>query len=125
MNFIKTNPNPEGKKTGDCVVRALALAEDRRWLDVYDALCKIGRVLHDMPNNKKVYEEYLLQKGWTKQRMPRHPNGKRYKLRELADEKNQEVFVANVVSHVATVKRGNLLDTWDCGSKCVGNYYTK
>lgn len=125
MNFIKTNPNPSGKKTGDCVVRALALAEDKRWLDVYDALCKLGRELHEMPNNKKTYETYLLKRGWRKQRMPKHPTGKRYQLRELANEKNNQIFVACVVKHLATVKNGELLDTWDCGAKCVGNYFTK
>ena len=124
MNFIKTNPHPAGKKTGDCVVRALAIAEDKKWLDVYDSLYKIGRELHEMPNSRKTYEAYLVSRGWTKQKMPKHPSGKRYKLRELADEK-KGTLVISVVHHLATVRDGNLLDTWDCSRKCVGNYFTK
>jgi hypothetical protein len=125
MNFIKTNPHPAGKKTGDCVVRSLVIAEDKKWLDVYDSLCKIGRDLFEMPNNKKTYETYLTNNGWTKQKMPKHPNGKRYQLRELADERKGEVLVISVARHLATVKSGNLHDTWDCGRKCVGNYFTR
>ncbi len=123
MNFIKTNPHPAGKKTGDCVVRALAIAEDKRWLDVYDALCKLGRKLHEMPNSRKTYEAYLVKRGWVKQKMPKHPNGKRYKLRELADENPRGVVIASVVHHLAAIKDGNLMDTWNCGNKCVGNYF--
>lgn len=125
MEFIKTNPHPAGKKTGDCVVRALAIAENKKWIDVYDALCALGRKMAEMPNSKGVYESFLIQNGWTKQKMPKHPNGKRYKLRELADERPNETIVASVVHHLATVRDGKLLDTWDCGRKCVGNYFTK
>lgn len=125
MNFIKTNPHPAGKKTGDCVVRALALAEDKNWLDVYDRLCSIGRTTFEMPNNKKTYEAYLAEHGWTKQRMPKHASGRRYTLRQLADENSTGTIVVSIARHIATVKDGNLLDTWDCSRKCVGNYFTK
>lgn len=125
MQFIKTNPHPAGKKTGDCVVRALAIAEDKKWLDVYDELCKEGRKLYDMPNMKNTFETYLTARGWTKQRMPKHANGKRYTLQQLADEKPKGTLIISVAKHLATVKDGNLLDTWNCGRKCVGNYYTK
>lgn len=125
MNFIKSNPHPAGKKTGDCVVRALAIAEDKKWLDVYDALRKLGRKIHDMPNMKRTYEMYLLNQGWQKQRMPKFLNGRRYTLRQLADEKNQGTFVVSVAKHLATIKDGNLYDTWDCSRNCVGNYYSK
>lgn len=125
MEFIKTNPHPAGKKTGDCVVRALAIAEDKKWLDVYDALCAEGRKLHDMPNMKNTYETYLTKRGWKKQKMPKHATGKRYTLRQLADENPKGLLIVSVAKHLATVKDGNLLDTWDCSRKCVGNYFTK
>lgn len=125
MNFIKTNPNPEGKKTGDCVIRAIAIAEKKSWIEVYDALCELGREMSDMPNMKKVYETYLIKNGWVKQKMPKHSNGKRYKLRELADENPKGVFIMGVVHHIATVIDGDLYDTWDCGRKCVGNYFSR
>lgn len=124
MKFIKTNPHPEGKKTGDCVVRALAIAEGKNWLDVYDALCQIGRRIYDMPNGKRTYETYLQEHGYTKQRMPKHANGRRYTLKQLADERGGTIVVS-VARHLATIRDSELLDTWDCSHKCVGNYFTR
>ena len=125
MQFIKSNPHPAGKKTGDCVVRALAYAEARKWIEVYDELYQIGRTIFEMPNDKSVYEKYLISHGWRKCKMPKHENGKRYKLSELADERPHGTFVASINKHLAVVEDGKLLDTWDCGRKCVGNYFTR
>ena len=124
MEFIKSNPHPTGKKIGDCVVRAIAIAEAKKWTDVYKELCDIGLEIYDMPNSKPVYESYLERHGWKKQKMPKDINGKRLKLRDFAD-KTKGLFIANVVSHVATVENSTLLDTWNCGHKCIGNYYKK
>lgn len=125
MRFTKTNPHPTGKKIGDCVIRAIVLAEKRDWVEVYDRLVAIGRELHDMPNSKNVYEKYLLDRGWKKEKMPRYLTGKRYKLKELADIHDNETIIVSIAKHIATVINGELVDTWDCSNKCVGNYFTK
>lgn len=125
MNFIKSNPHPTGKKIGDCVVRAIAIANNKKWIKVYGELCKIGELMEDMPNSKPVYEEYLRQLGWIKQKMPKNQNGKRMKLREVADIKGKILFIASVVKHLTVVENNTLLDTWDCGNKCIGNYFIK
>lgn len=125
MRFTKTNPHPTGKKIGDCVIRAIALAEKREWTEVYDRLVVLGRELYEMPNSKNVYEKYLIDRGWKKEKMPKYPTGKRYKLRELADVHDKEIIIVSIAKHIATVINGELVDTWDCGNKCVGNYYTK
>lgn len=125
MNFIKTNPHPTGKKIGDCVVRALAIANNKKWIEVYEELCRIGMRLKDMPNSKTVYEEYLILNGWHKQKMPKHSTGKRMKLSEFADLNPKKLFVASVVKHLTVVEDNTLLDTWNCGHKCIGNYFIK
>ena len=125
MKYIKSNPHPTGKKIGDCVVRALSMATNRKWIDTYNDLCFLGREIKDMPNSKRVYSEYLDRMGWTKNKMPKHPNGRRMKLSEFADQNPQLTFVASVVNHLTLVEQGTLLDTWDCGHKCIGNYWTK
>lgn len=125
MNFIKSNPHPTGKKIGDCVVRAIAIAENKKWINVYEELCKIGARLKDMPNSKPVYEEYLINNGWNKKKMPKHPSGKRMKLCDFAELMKGKLFIANVVRHLTVVEDNTLLDSWDCSRKCVGNYFTK
>lgn len=125
MKFIKSNPHPTGKKIGDCVIRAISIAENKKWIDIYKNLCDIGAELQDMPNSKTVYEAYLLRNGWSKQKMPRHISGRRMKLREFADIRGRLTFIANVVKHLTVVEDNTLLDTWDCGDKCIGNYFIK
>lgn len=125
MKYIKSNPHPTGKKIGDCVVRALAYANNKKWIDVFTELCEIGKELYEMPNSNKTYETYLERHGWVKQKMPKHNNGRRMKLSEFVSQNPEMSFVANVVKHCAYIEKGTLLDTWDCGHKCVGNYYIK
>lgn len=123
MKFIKSNPHPTGKKIGDCVVRALAIANNKKWIEVYRELCEIGQELKDMPNSKSVYEKYLVNHGWKKQAMPKN-NGRRIKLCDWADAQDG-LFIASVVKHLTVVEDHTLLDTWNCGNKCVGNYFVK
>jgi len=124
MKFIKSNPHPTGKKIGDCVVRSIAIATNKKWIDVYKELCEVGIELKDMPNSKPVYEEYLKRNGWTKMPMPRD-NGRRIRLELWADTLDDKLFIANVVKHLTVVEKGTLLDTWNCGHKCIGNYFLK
>ena len=42
--WIKCNPNPLGKATGDCVVRAIAIATAQSWRTVYRGLCDLREI---------------------------------------------------------------------------------
>lgn len=126
MDFIKSNPHPKGKKIGDCVIRAIAYGEGKKWLDVYQALCGLGAILYDMPNSKPVYESYLITNGWIKNKMPKNLyDGRRIKLKDFIETNPNLNFIASITRHIVYVESGKLIDTWNCGNKCVGNYYTK
>jgi hypothetical protein len=139
MTFIKANLNPTGKATSDCVVRAIMKATKKTWLDVYKNLCAIGGLEFKMPSDKKVYEIYLDQLGWKKQKMPkifipelRMVNGqrqdgmtyRRYTVQKFAEHKPKGIFIISVANHLTTIVDGNLYDTWDCSQKSVGNYWS-
>jgi hypothetical protein len=124
MQFKKTNPHPKGKKTSDCVVRAIAIAQNKTWEVVYKELCELGAKLYDMPNSKNVYTTYLQQHGYVKYPMPKHNNGKRYTVYELGRITSGTVVV-QVARHLVTLIDGCVHDTWDCSSKSVYNYYRK
>ena len=47
--WVYFNPNPEGKRVGDCAVRALCKALGQDWEQVYTGLCLEGFALGDMP----------------------------------------------------------------------------
>lgn len=130
MEFKQTNLNPKGwKKEGDCVVRAIAVAENISWEVAYLSLCEMGAKKYRMPNSKHTYEQFLKDRGWVKQKMPvwydAFGNRNRYTVAELANEFPDKKMVISVANHLTYVDKGTLIDTWNCGSKAVGNYWIK
>lgn len=61
--WIKCNPNPLGKQTSDCVVRAIAIATDASWRRVYRDLCDLGDVECEMPTTNVVWGIHLNELG--------------------------------------------------------------
>lgn len=127
--FIKKNLNPTGKKKPDCVIRAIAHATGQTWTKVYQDLCDIGLKKFDVPNSKEVYEEYLRIIGWSKMPMPKKFSSstkyKRYTAEDFAKLKEREPLIISVANHLTCSKDGNIIDSWDCGKKSVGNYWIK
>lgn len=125
MEFVKQNINPKGWKTDDCVVRALAKANNMSWESTYLMLCEVGLKKCRMPNSKHTYEALLKTYGWVKYKMPKHSDGSRYTVKELVDEKSNKRMVISIANHLTFADKGTLIDTWNCGGKSVGNYWIK
>ena len=53
--WVYFNPNPAGKRVGDCAVRALCKALDKSWGQVYAGLSYQGFCLGDMPSADQVW----------------------------------------------------------------------
>jgi len=121
MEYRQFNQHPKGKKIGDCVVRAISTAENKKWIDVYKSLCEIGGELLEMPNSKKVYETYLERNGWKKFPMPKLW-GKRIRLMDFLID---DTVIVSVAKHLTVCEDNTVIDTWDCRNKCLGNYYLK
>lgn len=130
MEFKKENVNPkEWKHEGDCVVRAIAKANNMSWESTYLRLCDMGLKKCRMPNSQKTYEALLKEYGWIKQKMPvwydAFGKRNRYTVKALADEYPTERMVVSIANHLTFIDKGTLIDTWNCGSKSVGNYWIK
>lgn len=126
--FRFVNKNPKGRKTNDCVIRALCNAMDKDYFEVYDDLCALGKKMCKMPNDKTVYSKYLELSGWVKHNQPRTlSNGKVYAFEmALAKDFPHDVVVANIgTRHVSCLKNGKWEDSWDCAGKAIGNYWTR
>ena len=61
--WVRCNPNPVGRETGDCVIRAIAVVTGQSWREAYWDLCEQGAVMGDLPNNNAVWGEYLRERG--------------------------------------------------------------
>ena len=123
----KYNVNPKGKKTGDCVVRAIAYASNRSWEEVFTELNKISVKVYSMPNEKNVYEKYLADLGFSKMPQPKKSNGTKYLVGEIDKliDTNKYDVVISMANHLTCADSNNLIDIWDCRKKTIGNYYTR
>lgn len=127
MKYIKYNNNPKNRNTTDCVVRAISLALDKSWEDVYLSMVnfglKQGLVFNDKRNVKKYLEKYLFLQAMP---MPKRKDNTRYTLEEFADElaEKNTIYIVEVAKHHLTIiKDKDLNDIWDCSKKSVGNYW--
>ena len=125
MKFIEYNANPKNKKTGDCVIRAIALATNSSWEYTYTKLVEIGIKKGLMLNDRKNWKAYLKDLEYEQQKMPRREDRSRYTLEEFCDEiaEEKKIYIVKVAGHLTIVKDKNLYDTWNCSKKCVGNYW--
>lgn len=114
--WMRSNPNPGHKEVPDCVIRAISLALNKRWLDVYDDLCELGRQEYNMPSADAVWGKYLYQQGFEPFLLPEscpscvtirlfchmHPNG---------------VYIVGTGNHAVAVIDGDYYDSWDSGEE--------
>ena len=123
-HFRFYNANPKNKlSAGDCVVRAISFASGLDWDTVYAELCEIGMKMKMMPNDKKVFEKYLEEIGFVKMKTPKDAYGYRYTAEQFARRNPNMLAILSVANHLTVIKDGKIVDTWDCGFKCVGNYW--
>ena len=68
--WIRCNPNPLGKQTSDCVVRAISIATEQSWKRTYRELCEFGEIEAEMPSSNHVWGLYLKSMGATQFLLP-------------------------------------------------------
>lgn len=125
MKFINYNANPKGRRTGDCVIRAISFALNKSWIDTYRALFENTLKTFYSISSKDNYKSYLKSIGCEMQKMPRKPDRKRYTVSEFCDEiaEPRKTYIISVANHLTCIRDKALVDTWNCGSKSVGNYW--
>lgn len=106
------NPNPKGKRVGDCTVRALCKALNQSWDKTYVELCVYGFMHCDMPSANAVWGAYLKSKGFSRYIVPDTcPDC--YTLEQFCVEHPQGTYVVGLSGHVVTVQDGKIYDSWD------------
>ena len=116
--WTEYNPNPVGRKVGDCAVRAVAKALDTTWEEAYVMLMKNGFQMGDMPSSNSVWGSVLRQHGFSMKALPDScPDC--YTIDDFCEESPEGIFVIGSGNHVATVIDGVLYDSWDSGKENV------
>lgn len=141
---MEFNYNDGGRKeagykgeTTDCVVRAIAIATQKPYQEVYDAINNFGskekiskRKKHKSNARTGVYKttirRYMASIGW--KWVPIMGIGKGCTVHLKSEELPKGRLVVSVSRHSTAVIDGVLNDTYDCsrdGTRCVYGYYTE
>jgi hypothetical protein len=132
--------------TGDCVTRAIAIATEIPYREVYDSLhqralddrSQMARLelrygknarRHASPRNgvvRRIYDAYLKERGWVWVPTMHIGSGCRFHLR--ADEVPPGRAVIRLSGHVTAVVNGAVHDTYDPsreGTRCVYGWWER
>lgn len=117
----------------DCVVRAIAIAEDKDYREVYDLVNKKLKAYgHKLVRNsgvpKYLVREILKELGYEWQAVMKIGSGCEMHLNEDELPSGDGTIIVKLSGHVACVKGNVLFDTFDCsrnGTRCVYGYWYK
>lgn len=118
------NNNPAGRNTGDCAIRAVALALDVDWETAYALIAMNGFLMGDVISSNSVWGAVLRQHGFSRYAVPNTcPDC--YTVGDFADENPRGVYVVGTGNHVVTIKDGVVLDSWDSRNELPVYYWKK
>lgn len=113
-------------RTGDCVVRSIAIATEIPYKEVYRDLTRLGKSSPRNGVRKEIYTHYLKSLGWKWKSCMGIGTGCTTHLR--VDELPSGKIIVRVTKHLCAVVDGVLNDTWNPsrdGMRCVYGYFYK
>lgn len=110
--WIEFNPNPTGRRVGDCSIRAVAKALGIDWETAFAMISANAFAMGDMPSSDSVWGSVLRQNGFYRKAIENTcPDC--YTAKDFAADHPKGVFVLGFGGHVATIIDGNLYDSWN------------
>ena len=113
----------KSKRTDDCAVRSIVIALGLPYEQVFRELMYLGMEYGAYPNWPCVFERYLKDQGWIKNKCPRDGLGKLIKLRDWHTAPSRAVVTNS--GHLTAIVNGECRDLWDCTYRPVNSYWTK
>lgn len=116
------NPNPCGRNTSDCAIRAIAKALGIDWKTAYTMLCEEGREMCELPNANSVWGAVLKKEGFIKRVIScGFPNC--YTINEFCEDHPRGTYVLGTGTHVVTAIDGDYFDSWESGEEIPCYYW--
>ena len=122
--YVKYQPNPQNRKTDDCVIRALtkALGVDWDTASIYAIVQQIRD--SDIYVKNYVWGNLLLRNGFTKHHLP-DTCSDCYNIKDFCEDHKMGMYVLGTGDHVVTVVDGDYYDSFDSGEMIPIVYYRK
>ena len=112
--YIPFNSNPMGRRTDDCVIRAVSRAFDIDWIHAYDLITDAGRKRFDMPEANHVWIGFLAEQGYDLYPIQNScPDC--YTIRDFCRDHPDGTFIIGTGTHVVTAIDGDWYDTYNSG----------
>ena len=116
MAYVEWNPNPVGRKVGDCAIRAVAKVLGLGWEAAYITLTMNGIQMGNMQNANEVISATLRQHGFKRATIPNTcPDC--YTIKDFCEDNPQGTFLVGTGQHVVGIEDGNYFDIWDSGDE--------
>lgn len=122
--FVKMNPNPANNVTGDCVIRAISIAENKTWDETFLDLMVECFFLKDVPSSNPAWGAYLHKLGYH-----RHivsdlcPDC--FNVMDFVRENPEGTYILATGTHVICAIDGAYIDSWDSGQERPIYYFKK
>ena len=124
MPYVQYNPNPKGRHTGDCVIRALTIALGMSWDDLHLALSMKSFVDKTVLTDDATWGSYLHDHGFVVVPLINTcPDC--YTIGQFSIDHPRGVYVVKTTGHVDSVMDGNYYDTTDTGNEVPIYYWMK
>lgn len=114
-------------RVGDCVCRAIAIATEQPYEQIYKTLNELCKPFRETPRSRtpscqfgmpgKVYQPFLEGQGWCFHKLPD------YAQFNASNVPQEGVSIISLYGHIATVKHGVIRDTFDCSYKGIARIY--
>lgn len=114
--WVRCNPNPDHKNVPDCVIRAVCIALNKTWEEVYDDLAALGRKEHDVPCHDLLWGQYLYQLGFTPFLLP-ESCPKCLSIKLFCKMYPKGIYIIGTGSHAVAIVDGDYYDSWDSGNE--------
>lgn len=121
--YSQYNPNPHGKRVGDCVIRAISKALNQDWTTTYIDLTLQGYIMGDLLSSNAVWGAYLKCKGFERDILS-NDCPECYTIEDFCNEYPNGIFIVGTGTHAVAVIDGTIFDAWD-SSKETPLYYWK
>ena len=120
MGYVYYNPNPKGKSSFDCTVRAISAIYNLSWHEAYHELCWAGDVECNMPSTNDSIDLVMRNGGYTKKFCEGCQS-----IAQFADHHREGRYLLMTGGHVVAVIDGNYYDALNTGSEKPEYYYSR